>query len=190
MDRFSVFETTPESQEIMGSIRLRAVEWGVFFSCDGKRTAHELAERFELLPEAIQTVLARLREVELIVEAAMPIEEYLARRGRADTTDEPMALQTFLEGAGKEVIQQVRRKMRLGAVMSYITGYSPSQTEGQLAVYRVFLRLPPELLKHHGIRSLSLVDNSTQVEEGELTEALERSVRQVLGRELPDSVWE
>ncbi len=190
MDRFTVFQTTAASQEIMGSIQLRAVEWGVFFSCDGKRTVTDLAGRFDLSVDTIRPVLLRLQEGGLIEEAAMPIEDYLARRGRSETSDAPMALQAFLEGPVSATVQVVQRKMRLGVVMSHIIGCSPSQTEGQLAVYRVFLRLPPDLLKQHGIRSLSLVDHSTQVEAGELTEAIERAVKQVLGRDLPDSVWE
>jgi len=191
MDRYSAFEATAESQELMQSVRLHAVEWGTFFSCNGARTLKDLAERFEVSEEQMQGVLNRLLEAGMVVESKLSLQDYLARQGRARTQQEPMALQAFLEGADRVPSEEAPRprKLRLGALIEFVVGHSPSRTEGQLAVYRVFLRVPPDLLKRNGIKSLSLVDNQTEVEDAELIEALEFAVKEAVGLDLPENVW-
>ena len=56
---------------------------------------------------------------------------------------------------------------------------------GQLLAYRVFLRVPADLLDRAGLHSLSLADNGFIIRDPELYAALCRSAREVAGVEVP-----
>jgi hypothetical protein len=81
-----------------------------------------------------------------------------------------------------------RRALRLKALIDFIVSRFASSTEGQLAVYRTLLRVPPELLKRAGIVSLQLVDDETIVDDLELQQAITSAVAKVLSVKLPESV--
>jgi hypothetical protein len=79
--------------------------------------------------------------------------------------------------------------LRLGALIEFIVRQAASNTEGQLAAYRIFLRVPPDLLKRNGIVSLSLVEDSTVVTDPELQTALLSAAESILGTTIPESVF-
>jgi hypothetical protein len=55
---------------------------------------------------------------------------------------------------------------------------------GQLLAYRVFLRIPADLLDRAGLHSLNLADNGFTIRDPELYAALRRSAREVAGVEV------
>jgi len=57
----------------------------------------------------------------------------------------------------------------------------------QLLAYRVFLRVPPQLLEDSGIRSISLIDPDLMLNNGTLKEALASSLREVTGLDWPEA---
>jgi hypothetical protein len=82
-----------------------------------------------------------------------------------------------------------RGPMRIKAVVDHIISQVGNNSLGQLVVYRVFLRVPPQLLQAEDIASVHLVNDSSVVKTEPLKEAIAHSVMEVLKRPLPDSVF-
>jgi len=81
------------------------------------------------------------------------------------------------------------RPMRLSAVVDFITSLVGNIAVGQLLVYRVFLRVPPELLLAEDIASVYLVNDTSLVQTEKLQKAIADAVNAVAKRALPDSVF-
>ncbi len=82
-----------------------------------------------------------------------------------------------------------RGPMRLGAVVDYITSLVGNTALGQLLVYRVFLRVPPELLQAEDIVSIHLVNDTSLIRTAALQQAIAKAVSEVAKRPLPDGVF-
>jgi len=81
------------------------------------------------------------------------------------------------------------RAMRLSAVVDFITSLVGNIGIGQLLVYRVFLRVPPELLLAEDIASVHLVGDTSLIQSEKLQKAIADAVNAVAKRQLPDSVF-
>jgi hypothetical protein len=79
--------------------------------------------------------------------------------------------------------------LKLKSVVDFIVEQANNSSLGQLAVYRVFLRVPPALLQAEDIVSVHLVDDPTLVKTPALKQAIADAVGEVLKRPLPDSVF-
>ncbi len=85
--------------------------------------------------------------------------------------------------------ERPRGGMRLSAVVDYIVSQVGNSSLGQLMVYRIFLRVNPQLLQAEDIVSVHLVNDSSVVKTETLKEAISQAVLEVLKRPLPDSVY-
>jgi hypothetical protein len=81
------------------------------------------------------------------------------------------------------------RAMKLSAVVDYIVSLVGNVAVGQLLVYRVFLRVPPELLLAEDIASVYLVNDSSVITGEKLQKAIADAVNAVAKKVLPDSVY-
>jgi len=81
------------------------------------------------------------------------------------------------------------RAMKLSAVVDFITSLVGNISIGQLLVYRVFLRVPPELLLAEDIASVHLVGDTSLIQGEKLQKAIADAVNAVAKRTLPDSVF-
>jgi hypothetical protein len=79
--------------------------------------------------------------------------------------------------------------MKLSAVVDFITSLSGNISLGQLLVYRVFLRVPPELLLAEDVASVHLVNDTSLIKGDKLQKAIASAVNDVAKRQLPDSVF-
>lgn len=82
-----------------------------------------------------------------------------------------------------------RAPMRLSAVVDFITSIVGNISLGQLLVYRVFLRVPPELLIAEDIASVHLVGDTSLIKGEKLQKAIADAIHAVTKRQLPDSVF-
>ena len=82
-----------------------------------------------------------------------------------------------------------RGPMRLKAVVDFIVSQVGNSSLGQLVVYRVFLRVPPQLLQAEDIASVHLLNDQSVVKTEDLKQAIASSVMEVLKRPLPESVF-
>jgi len=83
----------------------------------------------------------------------------------------------------------VGRTMRLSAVVDFIVSLVGNVAIGQLLVYRVFLRVPPELLMAEDIASVYLVSDTSLIKGENLQKAIADAVNSVTKKILPDSVY-
>lgn len=81
------------------------------------------------------------------------------------------------------------RVMKLSAVVDFITSLVGNISIGQLLVYRVFLRVPPELLMAEDVASVYLVKDTSLIKTEALQKAIADAVNAVAKRALPDSVF-
>jgi hypothetical protein len=82
-----------------------------------------------------------------------------------------------------------RGPMRLSAVVDYIVSVAENIPLGQLLAYRVFLRVPPEILQSEDIVSIHLVEDNSLVRSETLQKAISAAVQEIIKRPLPDSVY-
>ncbi len=82
-----------------------------------------------------------------------------------------------------------RRTMKLSAVVDYITSLVGNISLGQLLVYRVFLRVPPDLLLSEDIASVHLSGDTSVITGEKLQKAIIDAVNAVAKKALPDSVY-
>jgi hypothetical protein len=79
--------------------------------------------------------------------------------------------------------------MIIGAVVNHIVSQVGNNSLGQLVVYRIFLRVPPQLLQDEDIASVHLVNDESVVRTDALQQAIMGATMEVLKRPLPDSVF-
>jgi hypothetical protein len=83
----------------------------------------------------------------------------------------------------------VKRVMKLAAVVDYIASLVGNISLGQILVYRVFLRVPPELLLAEDIASVHLSGDTSTITGDKLQKAIADAVHAVAKKALPDSVF-
>jgi hypothetical protein len=81
------------------------------------------------------------------------------------------------------------RAMRLSAIVDYIVSVAESIPLGQLLAYRVFLRVPPEILQSEEIVSIHLIDDTSMIRTEGLQKAIAAAVQEIVRRPLPESVY-
>jgi hypothetical protein len=86
-------------------------------------------------------------------------------------------------------VKPATRAMKLSAVVDFITSLVGNIAIGQLLVYRVFLRVPPELLLAEDIASVYLVNDTSMIQGEKLQKAIADAVYAVAKRALPESVF-
>jgi len=82
-----------------------------------------------------------------------------------------------------------RRVMKLSAVVDYLTSLVGNISLGQLLVYRVFLRVPPDLLLAEDIASVHLANDTSVIQAERLQKAIADAVNAVAKKALPESVY-
>jgi hypothetical protein len=86
-------------------------------------------------------------------------------------------------------LKSTGRVMKLKAVVDFITSLVGNIAVGQLLVYRVFLRVPPDLLMAEDVASVHLVNDTSLIKTEKLQQAIADAVNAVAKRALPDSVF-
>jgi hypothetical protein len=82
-----------------------------------------------------------------------------------------------------------RAPMALRSVVDFIVGSADSIALGQLMAYRVFLRVPPDLLQAEDIASVRLDEDPGLVKTEPLQRAIAAAVVEVLKKPLPESLF-
>jgi hypothetical protein len=82
-----------------------------------------------------------------------------------------------------------KRTMKLSAVVDYVVSLVGNASLGQILVYRVFLRVPPELLLAEDIASVYLSGDTSVITGEKLQKAIADAVHAVVKKALPDSVF-
>jgi hypothetical protein len=84
----SVFERNFELHQLPATLRLRNLDWGVYFTIDGSKTSGEIQAHFRLDDPQRDEVFTRLLQMELIREKKLNLQEHIeATALHADSSD-------------------------------------------------------------------------------------------------------
>jgi hypothetical protein len=213
-----IYKRTPAYDREAREIRLHAPQWKLLLAFDGRRSLAEVALSAEISFAEALPPTRKFLDQGWIEEQPITLDQYLKRTGARDAaaigaavppatvlheprteappppplpaspaagkTDEPSSAPEKAPAASPSL-----RPMRLSAVIDFITSLVGNISVGQLLVYRVFLRVPPELLLAEDIASVHLVNDTSLVQGEKLQKAIVEAVRAVTNRPLPDSVF-
>jgi hypothetical protein len=207
-----IYKRTAIYENEARSIRLHAPQWKLLLAFDGQRTLAEVALSADVSFAEALPLTERFLEQGWIEEQPITLDQYLKRTGAPDVTaigatvppavilhaprQETAAVTVAVAPPSAETApvpvvpaQTLRGPMRLSAVVDYITSLVGNTALGQLLVYRVFLRVPPELLQAEEIVSVHLVNDSSLIRGEALQRAIAQAVAAVARRPLPDGVF-
>jgi len=204
-----IFKRTATYENEARSIRLHAPQWKLLLAFDGQRTLAEVALSADVSFAEALPLTEKFLGHEWIEEQPITLDQYLKRAGAPDVSaigatippavilhepspvTAPPALPKSVEAAPVPASPPPppRGPMRLSAVIDYITSLVGNTALGQLLVYRVFLRVPPELLQAEDIVSILLVNDTSLVRSELLQRAIAQAVNEVAKSPLPDGVF-
>jgi hypothetical protein len=201
-----IYKRTPAYERQVGEIRLHAPEWKLLLAFDGHRTLAEVALSAESPFTEALPLTRKFLDRAWIDEQPLTLDQYLKRTGARDVSPAapPAAVPPEPEKpapappplpvspAAVEKAPPAKpsgRAMRLSAVVDFITSLVGNISVGQLLVYRVFLRVPPELLLAEDIASVYLVNDTSLIQGEKLQKAIADALDAVAKRQLPDSVF-
>ncbi len=213
-----IYKRTPAYEREAREIRLHAPQWKLLLAFDGRRSLAEVALNAEVsFAEALPST-GKFLDQGWIEEQPITLEQYLKRTGARDIAAigaavppatvlheprteaaappplpaAPASEMTVEPSSAPEQAPEAgpsRRAMRLSAVVDFVTSLVGNISIGQLLVYRVFLRVPPELLLAEDIASVHLVSDTSVIQGEKLQNAIAEAVKAVARRPLPDSVF-
>ena len=212
MDPEQIYQRRSGFEENVKDLRLRKSIWDLAFAFDGIRSLAEVRQCCGLDEPAFERAMRALLQLNLIEERLLTLSEYqessaLKQNGAVTPTVDPPAPITARIGRNgggiRRKIQagtprfdtasvelqpqapETPKPFRLKPAIDFIMVQSGGGTLGQLAVYRVFMRVPADLMKRAKIHSLSLVDETVEITDLELQHAIMRAINQTMGVELP-----
>jgi hypothetical protein len=211
-----IYKRTPTYERAARNIRLHAPHWKLLLAFDGQRSLAEVALSAEVSFAEALPLTERFLGIGWLEEQPISLDQYLKRTGAPDVTaigasippatvlhgpkTKTAPLPTITASAPPAIPASSttpppmpapagRGPMRLSAVVDFIISTAANYSLGQLLVYRVFLRVPLDLLQAEEIASVHLVNDTSVIKTPELQEAISQVVQEVVKRALPDSVF-
>lgn len=205
-----IYKRTPAYEREARGIRLHAPQWKLLLAFDGQRSLAEVALSADTSFAEALPLTERFLAQGWIEEQPISLDQYLKRSGAPDISAinavvppavilyEPKPAASLPPGpVAAAPIPPVpaapnssgRSSMRLSALVDFIVASAGSTSIGQLLVYRVFLRVPPELLQAEDIASVNLIEDTSLIRSPALQEAIAAAVQEIVKQPLPDSVF-
>jgi len=196
------------------TIRLHAPEWKLLLAFDGQRSLAEVALSVDVSFAEALPFTEKFLHHDWIKEQPITLDQYLKRTGAPDvsaigSTVPPAIVLHAPKPESAPLPPPLAEKiaetppapnssttaklsgypMRLGLVINYLMSLATNHSLGYLLVYRIFLRVPPELLQAEDIASIHFSGESSLVRGEALKQAIANAVNEVTLRQLPDSVF-
>jgi hypothetical protein len=179
-----------------GKIRLHAPEWKLLLAFDGQRALAEVALSADASFAAALPLTEKFLARGWIEEQPITLDQYLKRTGAAELSGINAAVPPAVilhapasASAAPGPAGTSRGPMRLSAVVDYIISRADNALLGQLAAYRVFLRVPHDLLQAEDIVSVNLANDTSLIRTVALQQAIAEAVHEVIQRPLPENVF-
>jgi len=209
MTGLDIYQRTAAYEREAGSLRLQASDWKLLLAFEGRQTLDEIASGGKMPLEEAFSRAQRFLSQGWIEDSPITLNQYLKRTGALPPPPSKAVLEAKPEASApaevlasavmEEATQSFREKpqaraqphgpMRLSAVIDYITSQAEEAQLGPFLAYRVFLRVPPQLLLTEEISSVQLVNDAALVRSEELQEAIATAVDEVLRRSLPERIF-
>jgi hypothetical protein len=208
-----IYKRTDRYEREARTIRLHAPQWKLLLAYDGQRSLAEVALSAEIPFAQALPLTDQYLHNGWIEEQPITLDQYLIRTGARDLAAigsavppavilhepkpepvKPPPLAPRIDTIPAVPVEPTPSKiprgpMRLSAVVDYITSLVGNVALGQILVYRVFLRVPPELLHAEDIASIHLAQDNSLIRTEALQKAIAAAVLEVAKRPLPDGVY-
>lgn len=201
MNLDAIYELTPNAADRIAEQRLTLIKWTVleFLTAHPGAIARTLATRMGMDGNAFGTILEEFIAAGVIHEPELSRSEYLERI--KPTPIEPLALpsQEGIATPERKVSFTLRKRPSreegpplptsealpqawlIKPLLDYVRERAGGGSLGQLAVYRMFLKVPQDLLKASKLEQLDLDSPDLQVSDAGLLGAIRQGACEVLG---------
>lgn len=192
----SIYQTTAQAEQFVQTAGLRAVEWKLLISIAQMKgfTVRQIARELSIGEEASEKGIRRLLELSLIHDPEITWNHFatlfpslvpqpepvLPKNGSAEMAPVRLTIKRAVHPNAQRNASSAE-PLRLKPILDFIRQRSGGGSLGQMAVYRVFLKISPELLKRSGMDTVNLDDDILVVEDPALTIELLQAVREVVG---------
>ncbi|MEM9445586.1 MAG: hypothetical protein AAGA18_09555 [Verrucomicrobiota bacterium] len=145
---------------------LPAFHWYFLSRIDGVSTCLEIGQELDYSEPAVYSAIEGLLAAGAIKERLWTFHEFFPA-----AESEPSSTLSM----------KGNKKYLLKDVIDFITSRSPSDMEGKLVVYRVFLQIPPEFLEEEGITSFDFSESELEIKSNKLKDAISQATSNILG---------
>lgn len=168
--------------------------WRVLFAADGRATVGDVINQLKISPTKLEIVFDELVAHGLVKEKTMSLEEFeQSMQGNvlADvkTTIIPTAPAAASPVTQDPVATMTNRAFDLKSVSDYIISMGGKGRVGHLAAHRVFLKIPPAILKQAGISSLEEIYKNMIIKDDALKAEIIKSTKSTLKKDIPPEVF-
>jgi hypothetical protein len=213
-----IYKRTSTYERDASGIRLHAPEWKLLLAYDGQRSLAEVALSADVSFADALPLTEKFLDQGWIEEQPITLDQYLKRTGAPSVSaigstvtpavilhsprPKTAALPPLPSSStvGKTAASPLESPMvthaktpggllRLDALVHYLISLADNHALGQILVYRVFLRVPPELLQAEDIASVHLVDDTSLIRGEKLQKAIADAVHQLVQRALPPNLF-
>lgn len=197
-----IFERVSDFESKAASLQLRRYEWDFLHALDGCKSVREIGKSLGLDEAHLERLVAYFEAGELIEARTLTLAEYRKVLTFASTPSKNQNGQSPALSAGSTTGTAARsisfslkrsvpaasrsnKPMQLKPILDFVTQHAGGGTAGQIAAYRVLLKIPKTLLQTMKIESLSFVDENYLLPSEEAYKAVLEGVTSVLGVSYP-----
>ncbi len=193
-------ERASQFDELAATLQLRRYEWAFLLALDGRTSAREIGKSLGLDDTTVLTMADFFLEQQLIVARSYTLSEYtrlfnvkneMAPASAAVTSNGSLA--PARTGASS-ISFSLKRKpttastpapttgpsLKLKPIMDFVIRHSGGGTTGQIAAYRVLLKIPRPLLQAMKIESINFIDDNFELPNQEAYHAIVEGIKSVL----------
>lgn len=175
------------------NILMARSSWRVLFAADGNTNLGEVINKLKISPNKLEIALDELLGHDLIQEQVMSLAEFEdSMQGKALSdvkTAAPPRSVPVSTPAAPQVDKVGNRAFDLKNVSDFIISLGGKGRVGQLAAHRVFLKIPPDVLKKAGVSSLNDIYKSLIVKDDDLKAEIIKSTKSTLSKDIPQGVF-
>ncbi|MEM6885258.1 MAG: hypothetical protein AAF571_09515 [Verrucomicrobiota bacterium] len=171
-DEIALFDIYEPTFQVDDEVALPAYHWQFYSRIDGVSTSWQICQEMDFPAKAATNALVGLLRANAIRKRLWTYPEFFPAGGTIEP--EKQAQET-----GNS--QRDGKTFLLKDVIDFIRSRSSSDMEGKLMVYRVFLQIPPDLLKEEGITSFDFNSNHVEVRGEKLLGAISQATSNVVG---------
>ena len=187
IDKNVVFLSAENFRNIAQEKKLQLVRmaWRILFAIDGRVTNAELLRKFELKETVLENILTQLEEYDLVTEKQLSLQEFEMSLEDSTTMAEERA---YHENAPR-AMPEVNKPFDLKNVADFIIKAGGEGRTGKLAAHRVFLKVPPDIMKRAGINSINEISKSMIIKSDEFKAEIVKAIQGILNRDVPNDIF-
>ena len=187
MDKNVVFLPAEKFRDIAQEKNLQLVRmaWRILFAIDGRITNAELLRKFDLKEALLENILSQLNDNGLITEKQLSLRDFEMSLEDSNT----MAEERVYEENAHRAISDVNKPFDLKNVADFIIKAGGDGRVGKLAAHRVFLKVPPDIMKRAGLNSINEINKSMIIKSDEFKAEIIKAIQGILNKDVPNDIF-